>query len=196
MTKLKLPFRPGRPEDAAALVELVNFAGHGLALYVWERLKSPGETAMEYGRSRAARDSGAFSYANAVVAERDGQCVACLIGYSQPDEPEPIDYAEMPAMFVPLQELENLAPGSWYVNVLATYPEHRGQGLGLELLSIAEERARASGRPSLSLIVADANEDARRLYERFGFREAGRRPMIKESWTAEGRDWVLLVKAF
>ena len=22
----------------------------------------------------------------------------------------------------PLQELENLAPGTWYVNVLATYP--------------------------------------------------------------------------
>jgi hypothetical protein len=36
----------------------------------------------------------------------------------------------MPAMFVPLQELENLAPGTWYVNVLAAYPEHRSQGHG------------------------------------------------------------------
>ena len=41
-------------------------------------------------------------------------------------------------MFVPLQELENLAPGTWYVNVLAAYPEHRGQGYGTALLAVAE----------------------------------------------------------
>jgi hypothetical protein len=36
--------------------------------------------------------------------------------------PEPIDLAEIPAMFVPLEELERSAPGTWYVNVLAAYP--------------------------------------------------------------------------
>ena len=39
-------------------------------------------------------------------------------------------------MFVPLQELENLAPGTWYVNVLAVHPPFRGLGLGTKLLGL------------------------------------------------------------
>ena len=56
------------------------------------------------------RESGSFSYRNAIVAEIDDRVIAGLIGYPLPDRPEPIDHDAMPAMFVPLQELENLAP--------------------------------------------------------------------------------------
>src|SRR5262249_21287585 len=100
----------------------------------------------------------------------------------------------MPPMFVPLQELENLAPGTWYVNVLAAYPDLRGQGLGTELLALADQLAAETGRRGLSIIVSDANTGARRLYERTGYREAGRRAKVKEDWQNPGKDWVLLVK--
>jgi hypothetical protein len=43
---------------------------------------------------------GSFSYCNLVVLEEDGRVVACLIGYSLPDVPEPIDHGRTPAMFV------------------------------------------------------------------------------------------------
>ena len=66
--------------------------------------------------------------------------VAGLIGYALPDQPEAIPET-MPAMFVPLQELENLAPATWYVNVLAAYPEHRGRGYGGALLAVADRLA-------------------------------------------------------
>ena len=194
MTELKPPFRPATPDDAAALAELANFAGEGLPLYVWERIKAPGETAWEHGRRRAERETGAFSYRNAVVAEIGGKCAACLIGYPQADAPEPIDYEAMPPMFVPLQELENLACGTWYVNVLAAYSEYRGQGLGTKLLAIAEDIARDTGKAGLSIIVSDSNEGARRLYRRCGYREVGERAKVKESWQTEGRNWVLLTK--
>jgi hypothetical protein len=46
----------------------------------------------------------------------------------------------------------------------------------------------------LSVIVSDANVGARRLYERSGYREIARRPMVKEGWDNAGREWVLLVK--
>ena len=69
-------------------------------------------------------------------------------------------------MFVPLQELENLAPGTWYVNVLAAYPEERGKGHGTALLGVAEQLAADAGRRGLSIIVSDTNTGARRLYER------------------------------
>lgn len=194
MIELIAPFRLAEANDAPALAELVNFAGEGLPLYLWDRLKQPGQTAWDVGLERARREKSGFSYRNAVVAEIDGKCAACLIGYPQPEHPEPIDYAAMPPIFVPLQELENLAPNSWYVNVLAAYPDFRGQGLGTKLLAIADELADATGKSGLSLIMSDANEGARRLYERRGYREAGARPMVKEDWENQGRNWILLTK--
>jgi ribosomal protein S18 acetylase RimI-like enzyme len=193
MIELTHPFRRAEPADCDALAELVNFAGEGLPLHLWARAAASGRTGWDIGRERARREQGGFSYRNAVVAEDGGRCAACLIGYGQPDRPEPID-ASMPAMFVPLQELENLAPGTWYVNVLAAYPEHRGKGLGTRLLGLAEEIAAGTGRPGLSVIVSDANDGAYRLYLRCGYREAGLRPMVKEDWPGEGRNWVLFTK--
>ena len=94
-------------------------------------------------------------------------------------------------MFVPLQELENLAPGTWYVNVLAAYPDQRGQGLGTELLAVAGKLAAEAGSRGLSIIVSDANTGARRLYERS---QASARlpdaPKSKTAGGARGVDWV------
>jgi len=187
------PFRPAVRADAPVLAELVNYAGESLPLYLWDKLKEPGETAWDVGRRRAARDEGAFSWRNAVVIEHEGKTAGCLIGYEIAEQPEPIP-ADLPAMFRPLQELENLAPGTWYVNVLAVLPAFRNLGLGGRLLQRAEETGRARGRRGLSIIVADANQGARRLYERAGYREAATRPMVKDGWVNEGRDWVLLTK--
>jgi ribosomal protein S18 acetylase RimI-like enzyme len=194
MVQMKSPFRPATPDDAPALAELVNFAGENLPLYLWTRMAEAGESAWDVGRRRAMRETGSFSYRNATVAEAGGRVVAALIGYPLPDRPEPIDYDQMPPMFVPLQELENLPPGTWYVNVLATYPDYRRQGYGTRLLAIAERLAAASRRSGLSIIVSDANAGARRLYERCGCSEVARRPMLKEGSENPGENWVLLVK--
>ena len=97
-------------------------------------------------------------------------------------------------MFVPLQELENLAPGTWYVNVLATYPAFRRRGVASHLLGLAEAAAAKAGSRGLSIIVADANVAARRLYEGRGYKETAERVMVKENWPGEGQRWVLLTK--
>jgi ribosomal protein S18 acetylase RimI-like enzyme len=156
-------------------------------------MAGPGGDPWAVGRERAGRESGSFSYRNAVVVEQDGRIAAGLIGYPLADRPEPIP-PDMPAMFVPLQELENLAPATWYVNVLAAYPDARGKGLGGALLDVAERIAGDLQLGGLSIIVADANTGARRLYERCGYREIARRAMVKEDWINHGTDWVLLVK--
>jgi ribosomal protein S18 acetylase RimI-like enzyme len=187
-------FRRARLDDAPALAELVNFAGEGFPLTLWEGMREPGETAWDVGRRRAAREEGSFSWRNADVAEAGGRVVAALIGYPQPAKPEPIDYAAMPPAFVPLQELENLAPASWYVNVLAAYPEYRGQGLGTKLLAVADGNAAGRGLPGLSVIVSNANEGARRLYQRCGYRETATRPMVKDGFETEGTAWVLMTR--
>ena len=46
----------------------------------------------------------------------------------------------------------------------------------------------------MSIIVAAGNNGARRLYERTGYAEVARRPVVAEDWAEAGTEWVLLVK--
>jgi len=187
--------RAATPADAQALAELTNFAGEGLPLYLWTRMAKDGEDPWAVGRARALREEGSFSYRNGIIAELDGNVAGCLIGYALAEESTPSDLSSMPPMFVPLQALEDLAPNTWYINVVAVYPEFRGRGVGSQLLERAEALARESNRPALSLIVADANVGARRLYARAGFREVATRPMVKESWPSDATEWVLMIRS-
>ncbi|MEO4040648.1 GNAT family N-acetyltransferase [Hoeflea sp. CAU 1731] len=191
-TRRTLVTRPATPDDADHLARLINYAGEGMPYHVWQKNAEAGMDPWEFGRIRARRSEGAFTYRNAVIAEVEGDVAACLITYPLAGTPEPIDYDTMPAMFVPLQELENLAPGTQYVNVLATHPERRSMGCGTHLLAEAE---RMAGGRAMSIIVSDGNTGARRLYEKTGYVETDARPIVKEDgWDCDGENWVLLVK--
>ena len=121
---------------------------------------APGQSAWDVGRDRAAREEGSFSYRNATIIEHDGHCAGCLIGYEIPDNPGPIP-DEMPKMFVPLQELENFAPSTWYINVLAVRPQSRGLGLWALNFSVWRMTGleRLFRKQGLSVIVSDANKE-------------------------------------
>jgi ribosomal protein S18 acetylase RimI-like enzyme len=176
-----------------AMAELVHFASEGLAFYLWSRIAAPGADPWAIGRERAEREAGGFSYRNTVLIDEGGSVAAGLIGYPLADTPEPMPH-DLPPIVVPLQELEDLVPGTWYVNVLAAYPEQRGKGYGTALLGAAEQLARETRRRGMSIIVADTNTGARRLYERCGYREVASRRMVKEGWQHPGASFVLLTK--
>ena len=188
-----MQIREARASDADHLVRFINMAADDLPLHFWRRSVGPGGDAWAYGRERAARDSGNFSYRNAWMAEIGGEVAGCLLGYPAEVEPQPID-PDTPPIFVPLLELEALAPGSWYLNVLATYAAHRGQGVGSALLTHAEVIARQAGRHKISLIAEDTHQDALRLYAARGYSEVARRPVLKGDWAVDATDWILLVK--
>jgi ribosomal protein S18 acetylase RimI-like enzyme len=190
---IQRPFRRATLEDAQTLAEFVEFASEGLALYLWSKLAGASRDPWTVGRERVGGETGGLSYRNAVIVEVAGQPAAGLISYPLADKSEPISDT-LPVLLVPLQELMHLVPGTWYVHVLAAYPEHRGKGLGFALLALADRLAAADGRQALSLVVSDTNTRARRLYERHGYREAGQRRMVKEEWQHPGVNWVLLRK--
>lgn len=189
MIPLAPPLRLARAEDAPVLARLVNYAGEGLPLHLWSGMAEPGEDPWAVGARRQAAKAAEGQIV--VVDEGDGP-VAGLTGYPIGAEPEPLD--GIPALFRPMQELENLALRSWYVNVLAALPEARNRGFGTMLLGVAEEIARHGNLGGMSLIVGDNNTAARRLYERHGYAEAARRPIVRDGWETAGREWVLLVK--
>ena len=184
--------RPAGPSDAPALVEIVEMASEGMVTHVWKGMAKPGETPRDVGLRRARRGEGSFCHLNATLASLGGTVQGGLIGY--PLGPAQPIGTDMPAMFMPLQELENLAAGSWYVNVLAVMPFWRSHGIGSRLLFEAERLARDCGCSRLSIIVSSANAGARRLYERFGFEFRADRPMGKGDWETPGTHWQLLIK--
>ena len=188
-----MQIREARATDAEHLVRFINMAADDLPLHFWRKSVGPDGDPWAYGQERAARESGNFSFRNAWLAEVDGAVAACLLGYPAEETPEPIA-PDTPAIFVPLLELEALAPGSWYLNVLATYAPYRGKGLGSALLARAEEIAKAAGHRTISLIAADTHHEALRLYTAKGFREVARRPVVKGDWEVAAREWILFVK--
>jgi ribosomal protein S18 acetylase RimI-like enzyme len=191
---MTVEIRPARKFDAAALAILIDIAGEGLPAFLWSQMRAPGQSVLEVGRARAARAESGFSYRNATVGEIDSEVASCLVDYRLDDPYDAGDLAALPEMVRPLVELEAKAPGSWYVNVLATFPEFRGQGIGARLLALAEERGHAQGATSMSVIVASENTGAARLYERTGYREIARAPVVEFAGCAHGGDWVLMVK--
>jgi ribosomal protein S18 acetylase RimI-like enzyme len=187
------PFRAAMSEDAGTLAEFANFASEGLGIYLWSKMAGDGGDPWSIGREHVRNETGNLSYRNAVIAELAGRPASGLISFPLRDKLEPIS-DKLPAMFVPLRELMNLALDTWYVHVLAAYPEYRGQGQGSALLALADKFAASDGKSGLSLIVTDTNLGARRLYESRGYREAAKRKMVKERWKHPGVNWVLMRK--
>lgn len=190
MIALDPPLRLATAADGPALAELVNYAGEGLPLYLWRELAGPGEDPWAIGAARQARRA----EEGQIVAVDEGRGVlAAMTGYPIPAEPEPPDPA-LPEILHPLEELERRVPRTWYLNVLATYPRARGKGLGARLVGLAETFAQNQGLSGVSMIVADQNVGALRLYERLGYGEVARAEMVKMDWESPSSEWILLKK--
>jgi ribosomal protein S18 acetylase RimI-like enzyme len=192
--RLEPPLRWARKEDSRRVAELMNIAGHGLPAYVWSLAAEDGQEPIDAGTERATREDGNFSYRNAVVAEEDGEVVALLLAYRLPEAGEAVDLEEVPEALRPLVELELLAPGTFYVNGLATLPGHQGRGLGSSLLKVANDLAAEAGCHELSLEVFEQNEVAVRLYERHGYRTVDRRPAVPHPSYPYGGDVLLMTR--
>lgn len=189
-------FRPATLADTSALAVLIDIAGDGMPNAMWRALAAPGQSTLEVGRARARREEGGFSYCNAVVAEVAGEVAACLVGYRLDDPYQLPDFADLPDLVRPLVTLEAKAPGSWYVNVLATFAEFRGQGIGAGLLRAAEAEGRKGNAPAMSIIVGSWNAGAARLYQRAGYADVAREPAILPPGFSHKGDWVLMVRSF
>ena len=187
--------RAARKADASEMVALIDCAGYGMPLWIWQGMKADEASALEVGRKRAMRDEGSFSYRNAHILEDMGNVMGMLIGYPIYDPYEMGDMKKIPEAFRPMVELEAQVPGSWYVNVVAVHAEFRGRGLGSRLLGHAEYLARQTRNGTMSIIFESRNLNAYRLYERLGYREVGRRPRVPFPGDATGsEEWILMKK--
>jgi ribosomal protein S18 acetylase RimI-like enzyme len=71
--------------------------------------------------------------------------------------------------YLPMTEEDGLSVAN-----LAVFEEHRGKGVAVRLMQRAQEIAVEKGLDKLTLVVEIDNSRARRVYEKFGFREVER----------------------
>jgi [ribosomal protein S18]-alanine N-acetyltransferase len=80
----------------------------------------------------------------------------------------------------------------WELENIVVAPAFRGQGAGSQLLDALFTHVRAADGKAIFLEVRESNAGARRLYERSGFHESGRR---RRYYSDPAEDAVLYCKA-
>ena len=185
---------PASPNEADDLARLAVLASDGLTLATWADIAAEDQTPIQIGAARAARTEGSFSYRNADIAMQNRNVIAAIISYPMTNQAEVITLADVPPVFRPLVALEARATPSWYINILATYPDARGQGAATALIEDVEARAKLAGFAQLSLIVGN-NNSARRLYGSLGFSEAAREAVVQGDTPERDTHWILIKKS-
>lgn len=187
--------RPAVPEDAQAIAELFQIAAAGLADYFWGNFQDefPELTPLEIGATGFAEANDEYSYTNCLMAEIGGTVAGMSMTFPMKATPKPLPDDYDPVMR-PFMELEE--DGSFYVCAVGVYGQYRGQGIGTALMERAEQRAREEGCGAMSLLVFDANDGAKRLYERLGYRVADRRAVVPHPLIQAEGDVLLMVRPF
>lgn len=163
--------------DARRVAELIAIAGEGIPMFLWSQTVRAGQSSLDDGEMRTAREGVNFSCRNAVLAGVGGAAVGMPLAYRPPEGDPGDDAARVPALVRPLGELEMEVAGSWYVNALVALAAHRGRGSGGLPLAHAPLAAGA-GCALPSLQVFAQNQRALKLYLHHGYRVVGRRAVV------------------
>ena len=190
-----MEIRNATKADCRAIAELALMAGEGIPAFFWEQSAEPGEDLLAVGARHAASETENFSYRNVRLATLDGNITGMILAYRLPDEAHAEDVNAYPEFVRPLIELEHCAPSSFYINMLATYPEYRNQGIGRRLMGMVDGWAADTGCDVISVQVFEQNAGAYRLYRRLGYEERARRPVVPHpSHPYTDGDVVLLIR--
>ncbi len=169
-----IDFRQAVKGDSTDIARLFHVSSDGLAEYIWSKVAEPGETVIEAGARRYAREGVPFSYENCLIAEQEGATVGMAHSFDMEEDPDA--EPESDPVLEPYSELEDY--GSLYLSGVAVVEQHRNAGIGMALMEAVNQRAKDLSLPRISLICFERNEGAMRLYRRLGFRELDRRAVV------------------
>lgn len=179
MEKTPIDIRPANPtiEEGLMFATYMNSAADG------GFRKMFGKRFEEIVSSAYREPNHDLSYETALFAERDGDVVGMVSGYTcgqydlfAKDVVNRFAGRSMTrisliyTLIAPMMRfLHTYDEGDFYVEFLAVDEAHRGQGIGSKLLHALEERARDSQSTQLAIDVAARNKIARKVYKSYGF---------------------------
>lgn len=174
-----MKIRKATRRDCRAIAELALMAGEGIPAFFWEQSRQPGQEIEDVGALNAASEQENFSYRNVHLAIVDNEIAGMLLAYKLPQSDSSENLEDYPEFIRPLIELEQCVPGSFYINMLATYPVFRGIGIGTRLMAIVDDLAKDAGCTTLSVEVFEQNAGALKLYQRLGYYIVEQRDVVE-----------------
>lgn len=174
-------------------------AGHGVMELFYEGLV-PGKSVIDCVIARRILDRDSFATFRRwrVATDASGQILGALNGLPHkvlmkaPDDPL-LDEARLRPI-APLLELEEIPVGSYYVNIIAVYPQHRRSGAGAALMRDAEHAARVQKFSRMSLCTFEDDPGLMGFYRGQGFEAQARRAIDPHPAMAMSGHFVLMTR--
>ena len=160
---------------------LIAISSDGVAEIEWnEQANQEDCDPLDIGERTYQNPEGDYSWRNCTIVEHNHQNCGMLLAFAMPDAPLR-DPAKRPTadnenVFAPYMYLEE--PNSWYICGIALLPEHRGHGIGSQLMQQAHDKARQQGYSKLSLVAFEQNTGSVRLYQRLGYEIVDHAPIV------------------
>ena len=165
--------------DCLAIAELAQIAGDDIPGFFWADAHHPGQSLEATGTELLKSETANFSYRNTLVACQDGEIAGMLLAYRLPSaEDNDEELRNFPEFVRPLIELEQCVAESFYINMLATYPRFRGQGIASALMAEADRLAIAAQCELISIAAFASNPEALKLYQGLGYETVEQRAVI------------------
>ena len=156
----------------------------------------PGKSVEEIIQPEFAQKGTTPYYENHWIASWDDRIAGGLHAYPWDDmandPPNPLIPEDRHALEDPFHRLT--APGTYYIHALAVYPDFGRKGIGAALLSFARDLAAEKGFADLSLYVFAQNIGAVALYEKHGYKLAGRSPLVEHPLLRYTGDILLMIR--
>lgn len=192
---MTISIRRARAGDIPHLAYAYMEAGGGLIDALYEGVIPNRETHLIVEHLYSRPDA-TTSFANCWVAENGETVIGAINAFpidvmaDEPDDPlVPEDRLYL------LKPFEHLHPdGSYYIMVLAVYPEFRRGGAGRRLIAEAEADAKAQGFTEASLSVFSENHGSVKFYEALGYKEVSRRAVVDHPLIRFGGDYMLMTR--
>ena len=172
-------------------------ASHGMAEAVFRDLIPGWPTERIIASRRIERAGRSSSYTNWWVAQGPRSDIAgginayALTEGFRPAREELLT-EERINILRPMIELDAEATGTFFINILAVFPQYRHAGLGRRLIGLAVQKAREAGMASVSLITFEDDSRLISYYRELGFADVTSRPIQPHECLRAKGDLVLM----
>jgi ribosomal protein S18 acetylase RimI-like enzyme len=128
--------------------------------------------AIDFLENQFKSENSLYSYKNSFIALIDQKIVGLLVAYDGKIH-QKLQQNLIESLRKDYHFNDELSPeteeGEFYIDALSVNPEYRGQKIGSQLISFAENYAQKNQFKKIGLLVDEENPAAKRLYSRLGF---------------------------
>ncbi len=192
---MRFSIRPAQVSDIPHLAYAFLEASGGLGEAVYGGV-IPGRTTNLIVEHLFSRPGAPTAFSNGFVAENESKVLGSIHAFPMDamggGPADPLVPDDRKYLFSPFEHMH--AEGSYFIVAVAVYAEFRSSGIGSRLIAEAEAAAKAKGFTEACLNVFSENTGAVKLYEKLGYEESARQPVVGHEKIRYGGDYLLMTR--